>query len=183
MLVTSSFSARLGSDMSSETFIQLIKPVQQKMYRLALRLLRDPAAAQDAVQDVSLKLWRQRQDLDEIRNLEAWCMRLARNRCLDILRSVARKTDDLEHHPEECDREPLPDGRAEQQDLMLQIRLLMDQLPEPQKLTMHLRDIEGYTYQQIADTLGLSLAQVKINLFRARKSVRTQIIKTTSYGL
>ncbi|HNL39967.1 MAG TPA: sigma-70 family RNA polymerase sigma factor, partial [Saprospiraceae bacterium] len=58
-----------------------------------------------------------------------------------------------------------------------QVRRLMDELPEKQRLVMHLRDVEELTYKEIAETLQISLDQVKVNLHRARKTVREQMIR------
>jgi RNA polymerase sigma-70 factor (ECF subfamily) len=59
----------------------------------------------------------------------------------------------------------------------------MTALPEKQRQVMHLRDVEGYSYNEICDILELDMSQVKVNLFRARNAVREKLIKLNAYGL
>jgi RNA polymerase sigma-70 factor (ECF subfamily) len=60
---------------------------------------------------------------------------------------------------------------------------MIQALPEKQKQVIHLRDVEGYTYQEICDILELDMNQVKVNLFRARNAVREKLAKIDAYGL
>ena len=183
MPVTFLQPGRLAAEMSPEEYTRRLKPVQHKMYRFALHLLHDGATAKDVVQDVSVKLWQQRQKLPEIENLEAWCIRLTKNRCLDVLRSKGYGHNGLDHQPERADPALMPDDKLEQRDLRHKIDQLLRQLPQNQGMAMHLRDIEGLSYQEIADTLDISLAQVKINIHRARKFVRRELEKINAYGI
>jgi len=65
---------------------------------------------------------------------------------------------------------------------MTQIQTLINQLPATQKEVMHLRDIEGYSYQEIADLLQIDIGQVKVTLSRARKKIREQFTQLEAYG-
>jgi len=183
MSVTFMEATRLAPEMSPEEYTRRIKPVQHKMYRFALHLLHDGATAKDVVQDVSLKLWQQRQKLHQIENLEAWCIRLTKNRCIDLIRAKGYRNDGLDSQPEHPAPGLMPDGKTEQRDLMQKVSRLIRQLPKNQAMTMHLRDIEGLSYQEIAETLDLSLSQVKVNIHRARKTVRRELEKITAYGI
>ena len=77
----------------------------------------------------------------------------------------------------------LPDESQEQKERIALVRKIMDTLPEVQRSIMELRDIEGKTYQEIADILKLSETQVKVYLHRARTSIRQQAEKIEKYGL
>ena len=66
---------------------------------------------------------------------------------------------------------------------MKRIDELMTQLPDKQRQVMHLRDIEGHSYNEICEILELDMSQVKVNLFRARNAVREKLIKLNAYGL
>lgn len=169
--------------MTPEEFTTLISASGDKMYRFALRMLNDSGRAKDAVQDVCMKLWRQRDQLQSIDNLEAWCMRLTRNRCIDFLRSPANRVNGLEHSADQKAAGKHPDSLTEQNDTMERITRLMKKLPAQQRMAMHLRDIEGMSYKEIAEVLDLSMAQVKITIFRARKAVRIQLENANAYGL
>ena len=171
--------------MSWTEFREHIWPFKDRLYRLALRVVGDSAEAEDVVQEVLVKIWRQEKDLSVINNIEAWCLRLTRNHAIDKLRGGYRKRKaDLEDAPplttSTTDR---PDRQAEWSDTFSHIRKLIAQLPEKQRVVIHLRDIEGHSYQEIADSLEITMAQVKTNLFRARKAIREKLIKQQSYGI
>ena len=171
--------------MSLEAFKTRVLPVKNKLYRFAYRLLGDDSEAQDVVQEVLIKVWGQRDRMDELENMEAWCMRITRNLSYDKLKSRSRKYTepiaegfDIGAHDERT-----PEEKTEQKDMMRMIRKFMDKLPEKQRHVMQLRDIEGYSYKEIGEILELDMSQVKVNLFRARKKIRESLINTTEYGL
>lgn len=171
--------------MSWTEFREHVWPFKDRLYRLALKVVGDTAEAEDVVQEVLVKIWKQGTDLSLINNIEAWCLRLTRNHAIDKLRGGYRKRKtDFEHAPELTSaKAQQPDQQVEMQDTVGQIRQLMQELPENQRMVMHLRDIEGQTYQEIAEALEMSMPQVKTNLFRARKAIRAALVKTQSYGL
>jgi RNA polymerase sigma factor (sigma-70 family) len=168
--------------MSHEGFKQRIAPIKNKLFRFACRIIADRTEAEDIVQEVCIKLWRQWDRIDEIDNLEAWSMRLTKNLSIDKLRSKHRRTHNIEQafHLQVDTQTPYEVTAGN--DTVSHIRQLMEALPEKQRLVMHLRDIEGLSYQEICEALQLPMGQVKVNLFRARKQVRAQLLKSTSYG-
>jgi len=171
--------------MSLEAFKTRVLPVKNKLYRFAYRLLGDESEAQDVVQEVLIKVWGQRDRMDELENMEAWCMRITRNLSYDKLKSKTRKyTEPLaEGFDVGATGERSPEERTEQKDMMRMIRSLMERLPDKQRHVMQLRDIEGYSYKEIGEILELDMAQVKVNLFRARKKIRESLVNATEYGL
>ena len=73
----------------------------------------------------------------------------------------------------------IPEGiQVERKEMLNRIKTCIDELPKKQKAVMQLRDIEGYSYNEISGILEIDLNQVKVNLFRARKSVRHELVKT-----
>ena len=166
-------------------FQEQIWPIKDRLFRLAYRLVNDRAEAEDVVQEVMIKLWKQGQGLLSINNLEAWCLRLTRNQALDKLKGGYRKRKaSLEHLGEPSTAaNTSPDRKAEQQDMYEQVQTLMRSLPADYQSVVQLRDIEGMTYQEIAEALDMTLAQVKTNLFRARKKLREALEKRNAYGL
>jgi RNA polymerase sigma factor (sigma-70 family) len=168
-------------------FQQQILPVRDKLYRFALRITGSIHEAEDIVQDVLAKAWRTTQEEVQdnsaaIMNWEAWCMTMTRNRSLDRNRyRERRRTSSIEGST--YDHFAAPDSPAittEQRDLVDHARRLMQNLPEKQRLVMHLRDVEEMNYDEIAQTLEISLDQVKVNLHRARKAVREQMLQVVS---
>lgn len=158
-------------------FHQHIMPVRNKLYRFALRITGSVHEAEDVVQDVLTKAWKVSEEPEaaaQIRNWEAWCMTLTHHRSLDRNRfRKIRRTTDLDAAPETASEQH--SIGFEQQDVLDQVRKMMQQLPEKHRLVMHLRDIEEMTYEEIAQTLDITLDQVKTNLHRARKAIREQL--------
>jgi len=165
-----------------DQFGELIKPFKDKMFRFALRMVGSTDVAEDVVQEVFIKLWKKRDYIDQIKNLEAWCMQLTRNLSIDKLRSKHRRTEDLGGHYELQDKGRNPEEKTISSDIYTKIQTMIQALPEKQKMVIQLRDIEGYSYQEIADALELPLNQVKVNLFRARNTIKKQILKLKMNG-
>jgi len=165
--------------MRVEEFTGIIDPIKDKLYRYALRIVKDEMGAEDVVQEVIIKLWKKREQFAEIDNKEAWCMTLTRNLSIDKTRSKkGGRTESIEayHHIKDNTLDPYKETKSK--DMMKRIMVLMDTLPENQKSVLHLRDVEGYSYKEIAEITTLSVDQVKVNLYRARKSMREKILKS-----
>ncbi len=169
--------------MSKKTFKERILPMKGRLYRLALGIVRDPAEAEDVVQEVFIKVWRGEEQLIAIRNPEAWTMRLTKNLAIDKLRSRHRRTDPLDAYGDFRGDDPTPYETTATGDTIDRVRRLIDRLAEKYRLVILLRDIEGLSYQEISEVLEIPLSQVKINLFRARQQVREALVKSESYGL
>jgi len=116
--------------------------------------------------------------------MEAWCMRITKNLSLDRLRAIQRKgTDSLEKSFNVQHTDGTPDVKTELGESMQHVSQFIAALPEKQRQVIHLRDVEGYTYNEICDILEIDMNQVKVNLFRARNSVREKLMKMNAYGL
>ncbi len=170
--------------MTLETFQNMVFPVKNKLYRFAFRLLGNNEEAKDIVQEVFIKVWNGREQLDEIQNMEAWCMRITKNLSLDRLRQQQRRpTDSIEKGMHISHNSLSPADSTEISERMKRIGELMAELPEKQRQVMHLRDIEGYSYNEICEILEIDMSQVKVSLFRARNAVREKLQKLDAYGL
>ena len=147
-------------------------------------MLDNEEEAKDVVQEVFIKVWNGRERMLEIENWEAWCMRITKNLSLDRIRSRNRRaTDSMDNYYDVKSENLSPHETTELDESMQRINLYIAALPEKQRQVIHLRDVEGYSYNEICEILELDLNQVKVNLFRARNSVREKLIKTNAYGL
>ncbi len=165
-------------------FESRVLPVKNKLFRFAFRLLGSSEEAKDVVQEVFIKVWNGRDQMASIDNMEAWCMRITRNLSLDKIRARQRKaTDPIEESFDIQNDSRTPYEATENSENMQRISELIASLPEKQRQVMHLRDIEGYSYNEICEILELDMNQVKVNLFRARNAVREKFIKINAYGL
>ena len=88
-----------------------------------------------------------------------------------------------EHDAPDSSYSSNPEEQAMQQDRLALIRRLIDSLPEKQRSVMQLRDVEGKSYKEIAKIMAISEDQVKVNIFRARQTIRQKFIETEEYGL
>jgi RNA polymerase sigma factor (sigma-70 family) len=170
--------------MNIESFESRVLPTKNKLFRFAFRLLGSQEEARDVVQEVMIKVWNGREQIAAIDNMEAWCMRITKNLSLDRLRSKQRRITDPMEEGFEIKQESLtPYERTELNENMQQINQLMTALPDKQRQVMHLRDVEGYSYNEICEIMELDMNQVKVNLFRARNAVRERLLKLNAYGL
>lgn len=137
------------------------------------------------VQDTMMKVWKRREEWEQIESIEAFCLTICRNLSLDKVRRMDNQTESLETemHPTDVSSASNPEERAVQRDRVERVRKLIDQLPEKQRTAMQLRDIEGKSYRDIANIMGVSEEQVKVNIFRARQTVKKNFQKQEEYGL
>ncbi|MBA4167069.1 MAG: RNA polymerase sigma factor [Chitinophagaceae bacterium] len=168
--------------MRLEDFNTRILPVKSKLYRFALKFMRDRQEAEDIVQEVLIKVWTQRNRFGELLNFEAWCMKLVRNQSLDRLKSVHYKTSIRTINPQTESQNKTPYQHVELADRIQTVHQLIDSLPEKQKQVIHLRDVEGFSYQEIADILGMDVNLVKVSLFRARNTIKAKLLNAEEYG-
>lgn len=170
--------------MNLESFQTRILPVKNKLYRFALRFLGNEDEAQDIVQEVFIRVWNGRDQMGEVQNWEAWCMRITKNLSLDRIRTMTRKqTQPIEEGFAIMHSAPSPHESAEAQESLSRIAQIIAGLPEKQRQVIHLRDVEGYSYNEICEIMELDMNQIKVNLFRARNAVREKMTKINAYGL
>jgi len=179
IVITLSFH-RLNTVMTIEEFKKEVLPVKNKLYRFALRFLENDEDARDVVQEILLRLWSKKEGLHEYRSIEAFAMTMTRNYCLDKLRSPASKMEMLDEVNEMKDLKT-PYRDAELSDSMRFVYMAMEALPEQQKTVIHLRDVEGCDFDEIAEITGLSLNNIRVSLSRARKKIRDTLVKLHNY--
>lgn len=170
--------------MRNISFRNDVLPLKDILYRLALRITTNPEEAKDIVQDTLIKLWNRRESLGEIESIEGFSLTICRNMALDRVRLLKGKSNTLDSgYAEKADNASDPLEKATLKDRISIVRQLLDSLPEKQKSCMQLRDFEGKSYKEIAAVMGISEEQVKINIFRARQTVKKKIKEYDSYGL
>lgn len=161
--------------MSTDSFYKTILPLKDKLFRLAYSIVRERAEAEDILQDVLLRLWNKRNEWSDIENLEAYCYRSIKNSSFDRLASKAfRKTEPLDREKEDY---YFTDHHSPHHDMVQKeqhqiINNYIEKLSENQKMVFRLREIEGLSYREIAESLEISEDLVRISLFRARKKMK-----------
>jgi RNA polymerase sigma-70 factor (ECF subfamily) len=169
--------------MHLEYFKNEILPLKDKLFRYAFSFLKERAESEDVIQEVFIRLWQKRNDLVQIKNIEAWSMTMTRNLAFDRIKTRKLVFRDLNTAENSSAIDPGPDILVEQTEMMAGIQQLIDSLSEKQKQVIVLRDIEGYSYQEIGEIIGIDQNLVKVTLFRARENIRKKLLKTDQYGL
>jgi RNA polymerase sigma-70 factor, ECF subfamily len=159
--------------MDPKQFNANILSLSDKLFRLAKSMLRNTEAAQDAVQELSMKLWEKRNNLDEVENVPAFTMKAMRNLCLDTIR---QQRDEAELPAEFEFAELNPHQQFEQKDMAGRVRNMIDNLPDLQRTIIRMRDVEGMEISEIAYITSLSENAVSVNLSRARQKIRDKIL-------
>ncbi len=167
--------------MELQEFKIKVLPVKDRLYRIALNMLRSVHEAEDTLQDVMVKLWDKRQQLDAYRSVEALAVTITKNHCLDKLKSKKHKNQ-LDVQEMELDSGfTTPYRKVELSDSMKVMERAFQSLPDQQRLLITLRDVEGYSYEEIAEQTGLEVNNIRVGLSRARKKARELYLKIENY--
>ena len=160
--------------MKTISFQSDILPLKNELYRMALRITMNAADAEDVVQETMMKVWNRRDQWNQIESIEAFCLTICRNLSLDKVRRMDNQTQSLDaaYDPKDQGVASNPEEQAIQSDRVRLVRQMINQLPEKQRSCMQLRDMEGKSYKDIATVLDITEEQVKVNIFRARQTIR-----------
>jgi len=169
--------------MQAQTYERLYSSYHDRVYRLALRITQDTAIAEDVAQEVHIKCWKNSGKLEEAASPGAWIMRVTRNLAIDKIRSRRNNAELDKVAYSAPSKDQTPDRAAEIGNMMQILRQLLETLPLKQREIFQLREMEGMKYQEISDILEVSVDEVKVSLFRARKKIREKLIKVDRYGL
>jgi len=166
---------------------------RDRIYRYVLRLVGDPAEAEDLVQETFLRAHRQLPSLRDPAALASWLYRIARHVSYDRLRqpsyrhrprsvdASAEPSDQVEPERVAAD-DPGPDRRTEQAGMSACVQDLVAKLPEHYRAVLQLHDLEGFTNPEIAQVLGCSLETAKIRLHRARRTMEAALTRTCQFS-
>lgn len=168
--------------MTQTDFVKLVMPFKDKVFRLAKRLLVSNEEAEDATQEILLKLWNNKNAIEQYNNVEAFSMTMTKNFCLDRLKSKQAQNLKIVHSNYEDHKLSLQ-KQVELNDSVNWVSKIMEELPEQQKLIVQLRDIENYEFEEIAKVLEMNETAVRVALSRARKTIREKLTNTHSYGI
>ena len=167
--------------MNQKEFLDIVLPIKDNLYRLARRFLISNDEAQDAVQEVFLKLWKNKEAIKKYRSPEAFAYTMTKNYCLDRLKSKQASNLKLVHTNFE-NRTDL-EQHIEAKDGVSLLFKLMETLPEQQKTILHLRDVEQLEFAEIAKITNTSQANVRVALSRARKKIKDLLLKQYNHGI
>ncbi len=164
--------------MTSDQFRQKVVSLSTRIYPMAARMLGHDMDAQDAVQEIMIKLWKSRKQLSEHTNLNGFVFLTARNHCLDCLKKKNPE------QPFSLYKERIPDrfqDQSEYKEVLTIIQEIVKELPENQKDVLVFYDLDGLEFEEIAALTGLKVEHIRVLLSRARKLVRERLTKIYSY--
>ena len=170
--------------MKKISFRNDVLPLKNKLFRLALRITLNREEAEDVVQDTLIKIWNSRDRWQQLDSIEAYSLTIVRNLSLDRIKKMENQNDSLEEEKtEKPEASSNPSERMIQKEKLDIVKRMIDELPEKQRCCMQLRDIEGKPYKDIAHILGITEEQVKVNIFRARQTIKQRFQQFDRYGL
>ena len=168
--------------MTQAEYLNIVMPFKDKVFRLAKRLLVSQEEAEDATQEILLKLWNNKEQIQDYKNVEAFSMTMTKNFCLDKLKSKHAQNLKIVHSNYQDNNISLQ-KQVELHDSLDWVSKIMEELPEQQKIILQLRDIEQYDFNEIAKMLDMNETAIRVSLSRGRKTLREKLTKTHSYGI
>jgi RNA polymerase sigma-70 factor (ECF subfamily) len=160
-------------------FEELVKKHTRGVLNLVYRYLGDASRSEDVAQDIFVKVYRARMKYEPKAKFSTWLYRIAVNHCLNEIRArkaqpaVAAPINDLLEQPSGED----PDSRISRTELQRAVKAAIDALPENQRMAVILARYEDMSYDEISETMGMSLEAVKSVLFRAKENLKQALSK------
>lgn len=172
----------------SAAFESLIMPYEKKIYNIALQMFKNEQDAYDGAQEVLIKVYKNLGKFKFESSFSTWLHRLAMNTCIDEYRKRKRHmthTTSIEQDDGRDDRpvmqledhRPTPEQQILKNEKVQEVRDGLAQMKEEQRMVLIYRDLQGMTYDEIADILDCSLGTVKSRISRARKGLKEIIQK------
>ena len=165
---------RLAQAGDDHAFSELVGAFQVPVYNLCYRMLEDSGEAEDAAQETFIKVYRNMKRYDPDRKFVTWVLSIASNHCIDRLRKRRLTFLSLDKTPEiweGSDPESGPESTFEDRELQADVQEMLGTLNAPDRAAILLRYWYDYSYEEIADTLTLSVSAVKSRLHRARRDL------------
>ncbi|MBI1382304.1 MAG: sigma-70 family RNA polymerase sigma factor [Planctomycetaceae bacterium] len=164
-------------------FQELVERHQDRIFRLVRQYARQPAEVEDLAQDTFLKAFRRLDSFAGQASFATWLHRIAVNTCLDNLKRKSRSPVVSAEDPELIESESgrparavvAPDARMDQEEIAAVTRRALEELPEIFRTVLVLREFEELSYQEMAETLGISIGTIESRLFRARARFRVAL--------
>ena len=165
--------------MEQAQFIKEIVPLRERLIVYAERLLENKSDAEDIIQEVFLKLWLMRDELKNYDSVDALLVTMTKRLCLNRLKVYQREQEDL-NGLVFIDEMPSPYTQLEQKDSVEQVMRIIDRLPDLQQTILRMKHIDGLEIDEIAGITGSRPEAVRMNLSRARKTVKEHFFKKQS---
>ena len=166
---------------------EIVRTHWRKVFNLAYKFVGRHDEAEDLTQDIFLKIFKALHTFDRRANFQTWLISISRNLCIDHYRSVRKERETMARDIDPStlmpvSRERSPYGTLEQIDLRKRIREALAELPATLREAVVLRDLQEFSYQEIADKLRLPEGTVKSRINRGRLELARQLRRLQSQG-
>ncbi len=165
--------------MTAEEFKYRMGPYTRKLYPMVRRILGDEEETKDALQELMLKLWNKRSFLEKCQNPDGYILTAARNFCFDMKKK--RKISLYGNFEELRALHPGVDGDHETVEKLEHVHRIIGNLPEKYREILQMREIDGFSYEEIHQMTGLEMAHIRVLLSRSRMKVREEMEKIYNY--
>ena len=165
---------RLDARQYREAFELLVDRFQNKVFRLAISIVRDETLAQDLAQDILVKVWKALPGYNGAASLSTWIYTISRNTCLrELKRRAARRTVSLSEPVVEASLDSIPALQTDHREAGtgMDVHTMLNQLPEKYRQVIALFYLEQKSYEEVGALLGIPLGTVKTFLYRAKKEL------------
>jgi len=156
--------------MHSTDFKARVYPLQDNLLRLAYSMLHNKEEAEDVAQEIMLRLWKRKESLDELDNLKAFALKITKNLCLDKIKLRKKVVGEIENMAI-ISQNRNPEEILETANTVATFFNILKMLPEQQQLIVHLRNVEGLSFEEIEAITELNINVIRVTLSRARKSI------------
>lgn len=164
--------------MTRSEFNDLIFKINRKMYGYSYHMLKNQEEAEDAVQEIFIRLWKMNAKLNHYNSVEALAMTMIRNYCIDLLRKTERiPENNLKVIQSFHSNEPTPHEQMESVETYKIVLGILNKMPENYREVICLRDIEGFSYEEMAAITNQNINALRVILSRARKLLREEYKK------
>lgn len=162
--------------MTRAEFNSYVKLTGRKLYALAFRILRKQDEAEDAVQEVFIRMWKMGDKLNDYLNIDALATTMTKNYCIDQLRKGRSVNDNIQIMNDKADPTSI-ERIVENAESFIIIQKVISCLPGKYSEVINLHDIDGFSYEEIAEKSGQNINTIRVNLSRARALVREEYLK------
>ena len=169
-------------DGDQQAWTAIVQRYRRKVFNVAYKFVGRHDEAEDLTQDIFLKIYKALATFDRRANFQTWLISISRNLCIDHYRSVRKERETVDRRVDPSTLAPVakgpdPLGRLERSDRRLMLRQAMLELPTTLRSAVLLRDIQEFSYQEIASRLDLPEGTVKSRINRGRHELARQIRK------
>lgn len=166
--------------MTTEEFKNNVIPYSRKLYPMLFRILKDEEETRDALQDLMVKLWNRKDELEKCSNQSAYIITVAKNYSFDLLKKKRPVAMDETQEFRMLNIESREPG-IDIKERFEQVRSVINSLPEKYRIVIQMRDVDGFSFDEMKEVTGYEVANLRVILSRARQKVKEEVEKIYNY--